>query len=191
VTPRRRRAPPDRVALARRRRRAQRLSAGVASPQVAIKQECLDNLTDLLRRFGHEIEADHAQLIDVTLAQLADDKPPVRKRAIGCIAALSLVLSDAQLNQLCEVRSAVRALGPSEASRRLSSRPRSGEEERRVAVWRRHGGWCLVAWRVRCACRVPVALPPLGRWEGDHGRLRCALWRLYGGCLVARRVQGG
>ena len=82
-----------------------RLLSGVAAPPSAaieIKLECLDNLTDLIRRFGQEFEADHAQIMDTVLMQLSHDKPAVKKRATACLSSLAVVLSDALLNTLTE-----------------------------------------------------------------------------------------
>ena len=70
-----------------------RLLSGVAAPPSAaieIKLECLDNLTDLIRRFGQEFEADHAQIMDTVLMQLSHDKPAVKKRATACLSSLAV-----------------------------------------------------------------------------------------------------
>ncbi|CAM9727695.1 unnamed protein product [Chrysoparadoxa australica] len=66
------------------------------------KLECLDNLTDLLRRFGRAVEADHEHIMTAVLAQLNNVKAVVRKRATACLGALAVVLSDQLLNTATE-----------------------------------------------------------------------------------------
>jgi len=82
---------------------APRLLAGVRQDDVPeVKLECLDIMSDLLKRFGADVEAEHRALSDATLAQLAHPKPVVLKRAIGCLASLAVVLSDALLDRLVD-----------------------------------------------------------------------------------------
>uniref|UniRef100_A0A7S3NKS9 TATA-binding protein interacting (TIP20) domain-containing protein n=1 Tax=Aureoumbra lagunensis TaxID=44058 RepID=A0A7S3NKS9_9STRA len=78
----------------------QRLLGGVQQKEkLDVKLEALDNLTDLLKRFGHQVEADHAQILHVVLAQLKE-KPVARKRAAACLAALAQSASDTLLEEL-------------------------------------------------------------------------------------------
>lgn len=67
-----------------------------------VKKECLDNLSDLLRRFGHLIEREHDDIMNVVLRQLENDQQILRKRAAVCLGSLSVVSSDVLLNRLVE-----------------------------------------------------------------------------------------
>ncbi|CAM9180139.1 unnamed protein product, partial [Choristocarpus tenellus] len=67
-----------------------------------IKQECLDNLTDLLKRFGREVEAEHEHIMTVVLKQLPHPKVVVRKRVTSCLGSVAVVVSDALLNRLAD-----------------------------------------------------------------------------------------
>ena len=62
--------------------------------------ECLDNLTDLLRRFGQEVEPDHEKIVNCVTLQLASDKLVVRKRATACLGTVATVIADPVLNRL-------------------------------------------------------------------------------------------
>jgi cullin-associated NEDD8-dissociated protein 1 len=78
-----------------------RLFGGVAQDAtVEVKLECLDNLTDLLRRFGREVEAEHEKIITCVTTQLASDKPVVRKRATACLGTVATIVADPLLNRL-------------------------------------------------------------------------------------------
>ena len=80
---------------------AKRLLSGVAQgDKVEVKLEALENLTDLLKRFGAEVSRDHGAILEVVLDQLADGKPVVRKRSAGCLAALALFASEDLLEKL-------------------------------------------------------------------------------------------
>lgn len=62
-----------------------------------VVMDALDILTDVLSRFGNTVAAEHARLKDVSLSYLADGTAQLRKRAMHCLAALSVHLSDALL----------------------------------------------------------------------------------------------
>ena len=82
-------------------RLTKRLLSGVAQDlKIEVKLEALDNLTDLLKRFGADVARDHAAVLEVVLGQLKAGKAVVRKRSAGCLAALSLFASEALLEQL-------------------------------------------------------------------------------------------
>ena len=68
-----------------------------------IKRECLDNMADLFRRFGHLIGKDHEDIMNAVVQQLDHDKPLIRKRAAVCLGALAVCSSDALLNRLVEL----------------------------------------------------------------------------------------
>ena len=83
----------------------QRLISGVemsGSSNGDVAVECLDNLTDLLQRFGRvaEVVEVHADLLGIVLDQLANPRPVIRKRAVSCLGALSAVVDDALLERL-------------------------------------------------------------------------------------------
>ncbi|KAJ0400185.1 hypothetical protein ATCC90586_009321 [Pythium insidiosum] len=57
-----------------------RLLAGLnKDAQTAVKAETLDILTDLLRRFGHDIATEHETIMNLLVVQLTDASPLVRK----------------------------------------------------------------------------------------------------------------
>jgi len=100
-------------------RLSSRLLGGVQQEQtLEVKLECLDNLTDLLKRFGHDMEGDHSAMMTSGLQQLQHTKPTVRKRANAFLGALAVVVSDPLLNQLMEELlrqiAAAEAKGPKE-----------------------------------------------------------------------------
>jgi len=66
------------------------------------KRECLDNMTDLLRRFGHLVVQSHDHIMKALVKQLEHDRPVIRKRAAMCIGSLAVVSSDVLLNTLVE-----------------------------------------------------------------------------------------
>ena len=69
-----------------------------------IKRECLDNMADLLRRFGHLISKDHEDVMNAVVHQLDHEKSPlIRKRAAVCLGALAVCSSDSLLNRLVEL----------------------------------------------------------------------------------------
>jgi len=64
--------------------------------------ECLDCLTDVLRRFGFEVVSDHETIVSTLLEQLSSPKKAAQKKAITCLSAAALVLSDTLLNKLVD-----------------------------------------------------------------------------------------
>ncbi|DBA02475.1 TPA: hypothetical protein N0F65_008689 [Lagenidium giganteum] len=68
----------------------------------AVKSESLDILTDLLRRFGHDISTEHQKLMDILIEQLGDASPLVRKRATACVGSLGVMASDTLVTRLVE-----------------------------------------------------------------------------------------
>lgn len=78
-----------------------RLLGGVEQDKtVEIKLECLDNLTDLLKRFGREVESEHERIMTVVLKQLPHERVVVRKRAATCLGSVAVVVSESLLNRL-------------------------------------------------------------------------------------------
>ena len=67
-----------------------------------IKRECLENLAELMRRFGHLVIGEHEQIMTTVLSQLDHPKPVIRKKAATCLGSLAVVSSDALLNRLVE-----------------------------------------------------------------------------------------
>lgn len=67
-----------------------------------IRRECLENLAELLRRFGHLIVAEHEEIMTSVLIQLDNPKAIIRKKAAICLGSLAVVSSDALLNRLLE-----------------------------------------------------------------------------------------
>jgi len=68
-----------------------------------IQRECLDNMTDLLRRFGHLNTSSHNEIMKSVVKQLQNDRAVIRKRAAHCLGALVVVSSDALLNSLMQI----------------------------------------------------------------------------------------
>eukprot|EP00611_Tribonema_gayanum_P000986 TRINITY_DN1074_c0_g1_i3.p1 TRINITY_DN1074_c0_g1~~TRINITY_DN1074_c0_g1_i3.p1 ORF type:complete len:839 (+),score=442.73 TRINITY_DN1074_c0_g1_i3:116-2632(+) len=89
---------PDAMGPSVAKRLTARLLGGVQKEEA--KLECLDNLTDLMRRFGHEVEPEHNRVIEALLVQLGQERAVVRKRATACLGSIAVVLSDALLNKL-------------------------------------------------------------------------------------------
>lgn len=67
-----------------------------------VKRECLDNLNDLIRRFGHLLKKDHEEILAVVTAQLNHAKPFIRKRAAACLGTLAVVSNNALLFKMVE-----------------------------------------------------------------------------------------
>ena len=63
---------------------------------------CAVIITDLLKRFGHDIEPEHENLMSTILQQLTDSRAVVRKRATASLGSLAIVLSDPLLKRLTE-----------------------------------------------------------------------------------------
>lgn len=80
------------------------LIAGIDRPEEDVKKECLDNISDLLKRFGHELNDGHFnRIMTGTIQQLKHGRPNIRKRASNTLGALAFVLSDESLNELMKV----------------------------------------------------------------------------------------
>lgn len=78
-----------------------RLVRGIGQEKnVDIKLECLDILSDLLKRFGHDVESEHEHIMHTVQHQLTHQRLVVRKRATNCLGALGLVVSHTLLNRL-------------------------------------------------------------------------------------------
>lgn len=57
-----------------------------ASNSEEVKRECLDNMTDLIKRFGQlSNEQSHGDCLASLLMLLRDDKPIIRKKAALCM----------------------------------------------------------------------------------------------------------
>lgn len=67
---------------------------GINNDNDDIKRESLDNMTDLLKRFGHLMKNHHETILTIVIRRLESDKPVVRKRASVCLGALATVVSD-------------------------------------------------------------------------------------------------
>jgi len=76
-----------------------RLLAGAKQAKFDVKLEALDNLTDVLKRFGSTVSEDHEAILEVVLDQLAE-KAVARKRAAFCLAALAACCSEQLLEEL-------------------------------------------------------------------------------------------
>ncbi|EFC40891.1 predicted protein [Naegleria gruberi] len=70
------------------------LLQGLSSDNPEIKLVALDVLSDLLARFGAMVADEHEKLQSAFSAELKSSRVSVRKRAIACLAALSVHTSD-------------------------------------------------------------------------------------------------
>jgi cullin-associated NEDD8-dissociated protein 1 len=108
---------PDEMGLLVSERLTGRLLNGITrTGSDDIKRECLDNMADLLRRFGHLIGKDHDDIMNAVVRQLDNEKSALRKRAAVCLGSLAVVSSDSLLNKLVEL-----ILGQIEAAEKKSS----------------------------------------------------------------------
>ena len=79
------------------------LLTGIARPGAEdIKRECLDLMSDLLKRFGNLNDREHIDIMNAVVGQLDHDKVIIRKRAANCLGSLAVVSSDALLNRLIQ-----------------------------------------------------------------------------------------
>ena len=65
-----------------------RLLGGIsnANSSEEIKRECLDNMSELLKRFGHlSNEASNSEISNTIIKQLQHDKAVIRKKAAACL----------------------------------------------------------------------------------------------------------
>lgn len=79
-----------------------RLLVGCEHANDDIKRECLDSLTDLLKRFGHLMKADHEAILAQAIPHLTNPKAAIQKRAVVCLSSLATTLSDALLFSLMD-----------------------------------------------------------------------------------------
>lgn len=70
------------------------LLQAVSSDNIEIKQDALEVFADILSRFGNIVSAYHESLQQSFIEELASKRPTVRKRAITCLAAISVNTSD-------------------------------------------------------------------------------------------------
>lgn len=79
------------------------LLTGISRPGAEdIKRECLDLMSDLLKRFGNLNDREHIDIMNAAVAQLEHEKVIIRKRAANCLGSLAVVSSDALLNRLVQ-----------------------------------------------------------------------------------------
>jgi cullin-associated NEDD8-dissociated protein 1 len=67
-----------------------------------VKRECLDIMSDLLRRFGHLFEKDHNDIMQALIRLLKIERVTLRKRASVCLSALAVVATDHLLNRIVD-----------------------------------------------------------------------------------------
>eukprot|EP01027_Heterolobosea_sp_BB2_P027092 GEZU01042303.1.p1 GENE.GEZU01042303.1~~GEZU01042303.1.p1 ORF type:complete len:1246 (-),score=572.27 GEZU01042303.1:103-3840(-) len=70
------------------------LIKGIKDGSNEVKMECIDVLNDLIVRFGTLVPEHHAAIQGVLIDQLLSKRQPIRKRAISCLAALSVYTND-------------------------------------------------------------------------------------------------
>jgi hypothetical protein len=74
-------------------RLVKRLLGGISqSANVDVTLECLDCLTDVLKRFGYEVGDDHEVIVNTLLAQLMAAKKATQKKTINCLSTAAVVL---------------------------------------------------------------------------------------------------
>lgn len=79
------------------------LLTGISRPgSEDVKRECLDNMSELLKRFGSLNDKDHVDIMNGIVAQLDHERMVIRKRAANCLGSLAVVSSDALLNRLVQ-----------------------------------------------------------------------------------------
>mmetsp|Transcript_840 Transcript_840/g.1414 ORF Transcript_840/g.1414 Transcript_840/m.1414 type:complete len:1307 (+) Transcript_840:70-3990(+) len=78
------------------------LTNGIGSSNDDVKRECLDDMTDLLRRFGHLMRREHESILAVIVVCLEHSKSVIRKRASVCLGALAVVATDPLLFRLVD-----------------------------------------------------------------------------------------
>ena len=65
-----------------------------------VKSDCIDILSDLIRRFGHLV--DLTEVTHVILNQLENNKSSIKKRSASCLGSIAVVCSDSLLVQIVE-----------------------------------------------------------------------------------------
>lgn len=68
-----------------------------------VKRECIDILSELLRRFGRCVQTDHERIMNVLLSQLQEARAIIKKRASICLGSLSTVISDELLDLMVKI----------------------------------------------------------------------------------------
>lgn len=68
-----------------------------------VSRECLDIMTDLLRRFGHLNEQNHFNIMTTVMARLDCSKVVIRKRATNCLSSLAVASSEAVMDHMVTV----------------------------------------------------------------------------------------
>ncbi len=81
------------------------LLQGVVSREGPVKLECLDILSEMLKRFGEYAANDHSAISSACIQVLTnkDSNIAARKRAIACLGSLSAVASDGLVNKIVEI----------------------------------------------------------------------------------------
>ena len=95
---------PDEMGTSVAEKLTNRLLQGISrdSSTEDVNRECLDIMSDLLRRFGHFCTRDHDDIMTVVVRQLENERTVIRKRAAVCLGSLAVVSSDVLLNRLVE-----------------------------------------------------------------------------------------
>lgn len=94
---------PDEAGIMVASRLAPRLMFGISRiNNDDITKECLENMNDLIRRFGLLLTKEHDDIMKAIIPQLSHDKQPIKKRAASCLGSLAVVLSDALMNKLVD-----------------------------------------------------------------------------------------
>jgi hypothetical protein len=75
-----------------------RLTKGVAASDFAVREECLEILADIFKRFGslllkNSTLVNKEELMKIIPDQLSQPKPSLRKKATNCIGAFAVILN--------------------------------------------------------------------------------------------------
>lgn len=65
-----------------------------------VRRECLDNMNDLIKRFGHLISKEHESITDGVVELLESNTPIICKKAATCLGSIAVVSNDVLLNRL-------------------------------------------------------------------------------------------
>lgn len=94
---------PDKMGAAVSNQLTRKLLSGISQHTTEeVKRECLDNLAELLRRFGSHCEKDHSAIMSAVIDELDSDKQIVRKRSRQCLGSLAVVSSESLLNEMIQ-----------------------------------------------------------------------------------------
>jgi len=92
---------PHSMAQAAVRQLTPKLISGISKDGLEVKLECMDILNDLLKRFGSALKENESHsCLDALFNELGSARPAARKRAIACIASISMALPDKLLSTL-------------------------------------------------------------------------------------------